>query len=260
MPLTKLTSSSLSIDSIGSTNISGIANLSIANNTLASSKFAPYSTPPSAFVIYPENTPNAAKSTPVTFNSNSNLSFSQDLNIVENRITNYYPGFPLYLSPNTLVGGRNSYMWVPGLYMDYTPSSDARFLRFRCDWGMSADRNYGSHAISHWYFFIAAEKQFAGISDQSYPGGGFRGIEVTRFTNADSDDHSKYYFERIVPSWGPYTARIGLMARRYSTSNQHQLYYNWWWEGNGYSLYQNTGGDGRSEMGYRKGGRREVGG
>jgi len=205
MPLTKIVNSNVDVNAIANnafTNLS-VTGLKIADKALTNSKFANLSINPQSV----QNLDTQGNIRPLIYDSTGSLAISEDLNFCNNRVISYYTGGAYYLT--------NSFDWFAGAYVDFTPTSVNSYLRFTAKIGHGY---YNSHTISHWIFYA-------------------NNTEICKFSNSDLYDEKTWHFERIVPSWGTTNGRIGLQARRYGGSNQHQfMTTNWWVNGYGDNL------------------------
>jgi len=133
-----------------------------------------------------------------------------DLSQLQKRIVREYR--------TTYTGGAwrngNSYAWVPGAFVDYTPYSGS--TRIRCYWNIPTARWVGNaHSISHWIFYS-------------------NGTEQGR--HSLSGNHIEYRATYVwdFASWGTTNGRIGYQMRMYSVNNHEVgVYSTQWWEGTG---------------------------
>lgn len=106
-----------------------------------------------------------------------------------------------------------SYVWVPGMYVDYTPASNASRIRVYCQIPYVGINS--AHAISHWIFYA-------------------NGTEQGRhsLSGYHLEDSSNHIWE--FASWGTNSGRIGYQQRSYANDN-HEVrpYSTRYWDGSG---------------------------
>lgn len=212
MPLTKLITSNLNDNALTEQNFSfnSITGTKIADKTLINANFANNTINPSSLqnlTVLNNNTED------LVFNSSGALSITENLNRSSGRLITYFLGAGYFVT--------NSFDWLAGCYCDFTPTSNTSYIRFSCKWGTG---HYNAHTISHLIFYA-------------------NGTEITRFSSSDYVDERTCHFERIVPSWGTTSGRIGLQIARHGSGNQHQFFATNWWEGAGYNLDGGTVGN-----------------
>jgi len=107
----------------------------------------------------------------------------------------------------------NSYAWLPGAFVDFTPQrADSRLFfwaRIPRAWVNA------SHAISHWKFYVNG---------------------ILTFMHSESGNHLEEgnTFKWTVPSWGTSNGRIGYQMRSYSQNNHTvRAYSTNYWNGTG---------------------------
>ena len=109
----------------------------------------------------------------------------------------------------------NDSNWLPGGYVDFTPRRADSRIRYRLRKPLAWVA--ASHAIQHWEFYAN------NILFYSY------GTSRTHYEGAPT-----YDFE--VPSWGTFSARIGLKTRSYAEdNNEFRIYTTYYWNGTGRS-------------------------
>lgn len=111
--------------------------------------------------------------------------------------------------------GNNTFQWVPGAYVDYTPLSASS--RIRCYWTLPTASWVGNaQAISHWIFYSN------GSTEQG-----------RHNMSCNHKEHRATYVWDFA-SWGTSVGRIGYQMRMY-TLNNHEMgvYSTRYWEGNG---------------------------
>ena len=106
----------------------------------------------------------------------------------------------------------NSYNWVPGGYVDFTPLKSDSMISYI--WRAPTAYFSSTHAISHWKFFVA---------------GNMYAMHST--SGRHLEDGSSYIWE--VPSWGAgQEMRIGYQIRAYSNnSHEVRVYSTNYWNG-----------------------------
>jgi len=105
----------------------------------------------------------------------------------------------------------NVYNWVPGMFFDYTPSSEASRIRVYCH--LSYVGLNAAHGISHWIFYA-------------------NGVERGRHNISGNhlEDNSCYTWD--FPSWGTTAGRIGYQMRSYANDNNEvRPYTTRYWDG-----------------------------
>ena len=107
----------------------------------------------------------------------------------------------------------NSYAWMPGMYVDYTPLSSSSRIRVYCS--VPGAGVNSAHAISHWIFYR-------------------NGTELGRHSVSGQhfEDNNTYTWD--MASWGTTSGRIGYQMRSYANDNHEvRLYRTRYWNGGG---------------------------
>ena len=124
---------------------------------------------------------------------------------------------------NIYTGGRwdasDSYAWMPGAYVDYTPASGSSRIRFLYSHAMG---HINGHAIGHWIMYR-------------------NGTELGRHSVSGQSPEHRHQYIWDMASWGTTSGRIGYQVRRYGGSNRPSFNTNHHWNGSG-SQYQNCYG------------------
>jgi hypothetical protein len=160
------------------------------------------------------NTLLKSNGTTVGYSSNKILNGKLLLNSVETD----YTGGQIALS--------NSYIWVDGLFYDYTPVSSTSKITVRCRWLVS--RSADATNISHWRFYEGADNGFGTGAGGNY----VENVDLRFGSTITIGAENLVHFEHTCDSWGEgVEGRIGLYARRYSGSHETRVHTTHYWDG-----------------------------
>ena len=106
----------------------------------------------------------------------------------------------------------NTFDWVPGLNVDYTPLRSDTRLRVTLRFTMAY---ISGTPILHMIFYA-------------------NGVEISRHNVSGQNQEQRHVYVYDVASWGAATAgRIGYQCRRYGTSNRGKFHGTGYWNGTG---------------------------
>lgn len=147
------------------------------------------------------------------YNTAGSGSYLTNKCICINRIINNYTGGPW--------GSPASYTWVPGLFIDYTPLRADSLIKWSANFSIYWN-DPNSYGIMHQYFYWNGQ------------------VRDSWTYGAQYYEHRSHY-ERVYPSWGTTSGRIGFQSRYYSTSYYGAYHGTRYWDGGGGSSGNSAG-------------------
>lgn len=139
------------------------------------------------------------------YNTSGVGSYLTNKSICINRIISNYTGSPYVTTA--------SYAWVPGLFYDYTPLRADSLIKWSANFSIYwADGN--SYGIMHQYFYW---------NDQARD----------TWTYGAQYHERRVHYERVYPSWGITSGRIGIQSRYYNSSYYGGFHGTTYWDGAG---------------------------
>ena len=140
----------------------------------------------------------------LTYNASGVATYQTNKSTCINRVIFNYTG-GAWGSPST-------YTWVPGLHYDYTPVRADSLIKWSANFSVYwNDSNYG---IMSQYFY-------------------WNGVIRDIWTYGGTYYEHRIHYERIYPSWGVTSGRIGMQSRYYSGSYYGAYHGTRYWNGGG---------------------------
>jgi len=139
----------------------------------------------------------------LVFSSTGTLQYSNNKAYCINRVIQTY---------NIPFGAPASFTWVPGLFIDYTPLRADSIIRWAANY--SWYWNDGSYGIQHQLFYWNNQ-----LRDQ--------------WTLGAQYGEKRLHYERMYPSWGTTSGRIGIQCRYYSGNYYGAFHGTRYWNGDG---------------------------